>query len=422
VKVVKRNSICLLISFALLVPFYASAQNISAVNMKTRVKIAGKFIRFDSLIEKISKQTAVKFSFNTNKVAPGKVIELKPGEQTLEEILLQIKTRTGIYYKIIGSHIILLDKPPAKNIVQQSGYNSNSTVIRSKTVLQKDSLKRLVKNGSGKSPVASISKKPVVAENNLEEASSTNGTTVSDYFPSAETKKDTIAGVAARDLSEESKNYIQKNSGNDSAGRSVVANDTSKSKQVVKNDGKTKKPPNLLDNNKKGPFYNETKLRSLTKLDLGLQGFGFTVEPRLGNKITMDLSLGAGGGYNLIYWDIMYRWYIFNPSFYFSVTPKFYYNLQKRAARNKRMDFNAGNYIGLRIKYVTKTINSNADNFDAALINVHWGMQRPLGKRWTFNVHVGGGYALDVTDLNHAPGTIYPAVDFKFAYIFSKPK
>jgi hypothetical protein len=422
VKVVKRNSISLLICLALLASFYASPQNIPAVNMKTRVKITGKFIRFDSLVEKISKQTAVKFSFNTNKVAPGKIIELKPGEQTLEEILLQIKTRTGIYYRIVGSHIILLDKQPAKNIIQQPGHNSNSPVIRSKPVLQKNSLKSLVKNGPGKSPAASISKKPVSAKNNLEEVLSTKRIPVPDRFPPAETKKDTMAGVATPDLSEESKNYIQKNSGNDSAGRSVVVKDTSKSTQVLRNDGKTKNPSNLFVNDKKGPADNETKLRSLTKLDLGLQGFGFTFEPRLGKKITMDLSLGAGGGYNLVYWNIMYRWYIFNPSFYFSVTPKFYYNLQKRTAGNKRMDFNAGNYIGLRIKYVTKTIGSNADNFDAALINAHWGMQRALGKRWTFNLHAGVGYALDVTDLNHAPGTVYPAVDFRFAYIFSKPK
>jgi len=43
----------------------------------------------------------------------------------------------------------------------------------------------------------------------------------------------------------------------------------------------------------------ETKLSRLTKIDLGFQGIGFTYETGLSNKVTIDLSGGAGGGYDI---------------------------------------------------------------------------------------------------------------------------
>jgi hypothetical protein len=50
------------------------------------------------------------------------------------------------------------------------------------------------------------------------------------------------------------------------------------------------------------------------------------------------------------------------------------------------------------------------------LANLHWGIQRALGKHWAFNCHAGAGYALDI---DYDFGTIYPAIDFKFSYVFS---
>jgi hypothetical protein len=136
------------------------------------------------------------------------------------------------------------------------------------------------------------------------------------------------------------------------------------------------------------------QLTTLTKLDLGLMGVGFTVEPRLGNHMTMDLSVGAGGGYEVYSSNFHHTWNLFDPSFYFSVTPKLYYN---RA----------------------RPIGGDTDAFNTALMNIHWGMQRPAGTRWIFNTHFGVGYA---TDLEGFGGTLYPSLDLKFSYIFSKQR
>lgn len=163
----------------------------------------------------------------------------------------------------------------------------------------------------------------------------------------------------------------------------------------------------------------DNKLRDLTKLDIGVQGIGFTWEPRLSNKATMDISIGAGGGYDIAEGHIGYKWDFFKPAFYFSATPKFYYNRKKRIETGKNSKYNSGNYIGLRLKYITANSAPNDHERNSLLINLHWGLQRAIGNRWTLNAHVGGGYA---HDLDYKFGTIYPSLDFKFSYILSKPK
>jgi hypothetical protein len=163
------------------------------------------------------------------------------------------------------------------------------------------------------------------------------------------------------------------------------------------------------------------KLHSITKLNLELQGFGISFEPRLSNSVTMDLSAGIGtGGYDIWSENFTYVVYPQGPTGFISITPKFYYNLKKRLAKGKPVDLNSGNYIGLRIKYTSRSIAENTDIRDALLFNTHWGMQRAIGKRWTLNTHFGLGYVIDATDLNNSEGTIYPALDLKFSYILNR--
>ena len=163
-------------------------------------------------------------------------------------------------------------------------------------------------------------------------------------------------------------------------------------------------------------------LRTLTKLDLGLQGVGITFEPKIGKSATIDLSAGIGGGYDIYFNEFTYLLDVTNPAIYLSVTPKFFYNLKKRPEEGKSTALNAGNYIGLRLRYTTKGIVENSGIYDALLMNLHWGLQRPLGKKWQFATHVGAGYATDATDLNQFAGTVYPALEFRFSYVFTKQK
>jgi len=163
------------------------------------------------------------------------------------------------------------------------------------------------------------------------------------------------------------------------------------------------------------------KLRSLTKLNLELQGFGFSFEPRIGNIATVDLSAGIGtGGYDIWAESFTYVVYPQGPTAFISITPKIYYNRKKRMEKGKLTALNSGNYFGLRIKYTTRSISENSDIRDALLYNAHWGMQRAIAKRWILATHFGVGYAIDATDLSNSEGTFYPALDLKFSYILNK--
>jgi hypothetical protein len=167
-------------------------------------------------------------------------------------------------------------------------------------------------------------------------------------------------------------------------------------------------------------FAQYNKLQPLTKLNLELQGVSLSYEPRLGNSATIDLSAGVGtGGYD-IWSSFTYVIDPTSPTAFISITPKFYYNRNKRLSKGKTGDLNSGNYIGLRVKYTTRGLAENPDVRDALLFNAHWGMQRAISKRWTLNIHFGAGYGIDATDLNNSEGSIYPALDLKFSYLLNK--
>jgi hypothetical protein len=165
------------------------------------------------------------------------------------------------------------------------------------------------------------------------------------------------------------------------------------------------------------------QLRSLTKLNLELQGFSFSAEPKLGKSSTIDFSAGIGtGGYDI--WQNSFTYVVnpLNPTGFISITPKFYYNRNKRLAKGKPGELNSGNYIGLRVKYTSRGLSEDTRVWDALLFNAHWGMQRAIGNRWTLNTHFGLGYAIDAVDLSNSAGTVYPALDLKFSYILNKKR
>jgi len=163
----------------------------------------------------------------------------------------------------------------------------------------------------------------------------------------------------------------------------------------------------------------DPKLTNLTKVDLGLQGIGFTYEAKLSNKMTVDLSAGAGGGYDIAEGSLNYIVELIKPAFYFSLTPKYFYNRNSRSVKGKNTMLNSGNYVGVRMKYVTPNDSYTDFTRNSFLTNIHWGIQRAIGNKWTINSHFGIGYAQDI---DYHFGTIYPAIDFKVSYIFSKLK
>lgn len=130
----------------------------------------------------------------------------------------------------------------------------------------------------------------------------------------------------------------------------------------------------------------DKKLSSMKKIDLGLQGIGFTFELGLGNSVTTDLSLGFGGGYNISEGSIDFQ--VVKPALYFSATSKYFYNLKKRVNKGKTVQNNSGNYMGLRLKYIVP-LSKKADIIrNSILTNIHWGATKTSWKQLVvFNSH-----------------------------------
>ena len=129
--------------------------------------------------------------------------------------------------------------------------------------------------------------------------------------------------------------------------------------------------------------------------------------------MTSEINAGVGGGYYIDGWT--FELHYLDPAFYFSLTPKYFYNRQTRIDKGKEARFNSGNYFGLRLKYAARNPRKSDVTSNCIVTNLHWGIQRAMGGRWVFNFHIGAGYAQSI---DYGVGTIYPAIDFKFSYVF----
>lgn len=177
-------------------------------------------------------------------------------------------------------------------------------------------------------------------------------------------------------------------------------------------------------------------VRSMAKLEAGPGGFGY--EAKLARSITLDMNIGAGGNYeisngslNYIFANSQYQ----VPAVYVNFNPRFYYNLKKRAEKGRSIANNSANYIGAKLKLVSPL--ESEYNTGATLVNVHWGLQRHIGRKWILNTHAGLGYSVALSrtssvyyengyssSINNHPSSsvYYPSIDIKFAYILSKNK
>lgn len=168
-----------------------------------------------------------------------------------------------------------------------------------------------------------------------------------------------------------------------------------------------------------------SELVPIARVELGLHGLGVGYEMPLSKKWSANLSAGLGGGYSV--WNNHFKsTFVLNePVAYFRSEFKYTYNRSKRLSKSKSTLNNAGNYVAYQTKYTTRRLIGSKNSFDGpfeylnrTLLNeVHWGIQRPLGQKFIFNMHLGLGY---VHDFHFNEGQLYPAAGVQFAYIISK--
>jgi len=108
------NIAAISITMAMLIARPAKAQSGNETSEK-KITISTQTVRLDSLLKIFSRQTGMEFSFNPSKISSSKTIVVPKQKQTLSQWLTILQQRTGIQYKLVGNHIILVDsvnQPP----------------------------------------------------------------------------------------------------------------------------------------------------------------------------------------------------------------------------------------------------------------------------------------------------------------------
>ncbi len=133
--------------------------------------------------------------------------------------------------------------------------------------------------------------------------------------------------------------------------------------------------------------------KSIFGIQTGLFGIWAHNETKLSNKIVLRTELGFD---NETRSDDYYKGASFFVTPVIIVEPRFYYNLNKRVKKSRRIDGNSGNFISLKTSYHPDWFAiSNIDDvnlFSTISITPTWGIRRNIGKHFNYEAGIGVGY------------------------------
>jgi hypothetical protein len=137
---------------------------------------------------------------------------------------------------------------------------------------------------------------------------------------------------------------------------------------------------------------------SVERSVFGIQaGWGIWIhqESRLANQLALRSELGV---HTRIRGGNLYEKPKFVMSPVLTLEPRWYYNLDNRVRKEKRIDGNSGDFVSLKASWHPDWFrNSTADNInnlsDVALVPT-WGLRRHIGQHITFETGIGVGVRL----------------------------
>ena len=139
--------------------------------------------------------------------------------------------------------------------------------------------------------------------------------------------------------------------------------------------------------------------KSVYGIQTGFFGVWVHGEFRLSNKFALRAEIGLDLGT----WENQYTndsGVFLSPVFI--LEPRFYYNLNKRLNKGKRIDGNSGNFIALKTSYhpdLFTTGLSDPIEFIADIAFVPtWGIRRNIGKHFNYETGIGVGYVIYFDD------------------------
>ncbi|WP_340063347.1 hypothetical protein [Ascidiimonas aurantiaca] len=132
---------------------------------------------------------------------------------------------------------------------------------------------------------------------------------------------------------------------------------------------------------------------SIFGIQTGFLGIWIHNELKLSNQFALRTELGLDTGiFGSDVNDI--NGYLLVPAI--TAEPRWYYNLNKRQKRSKRVDGNSGNFISIKTTYHPDWFvisNENNINFisDISIIPT-WGIRRNIGNHFNYETGFGIGY------------------------------
>jgi len=137
--------------------------------------------------------------------------------------------------------------------------------------------------------------------------------------------------------------------------------------------------------------------KSISGVQLGFMSAWVYHEIRLFDNITLraEGGLGAGFWYQKSFFDTNANsGFVVRPIF--AVEPRYYYNLNNRYQKQKKIDNNAANFVSLNVEVDPGWIIASNEKDLSASSNISliptWGIRRNLGKHFNYELGVGVGY------------------------------
>lgn len=133
--------------------------------------------------------------------------------------------------------------------------------------------------------------------------------------------------------------------------------------------------------------------KSVFSIQTGFIGIWISNEARLSRSIVLRTELGYSAQ---ALWGVgQNEGFLMTPVV--TLEPRWYYNLQKRKSKSKRIDGNSGNYLSLRSSFyptwgaILSKYGNLVINPVFALIPM-WGIRRNIGRHFNYEAGAGFGY------------------------------
>ncbi|MBX2966374.1 MAG: hypothetical protein KF845_09530 [Cyclobacteriaceae bacterium] len=134
--------------------------------------------------------------------------------------------------------------------------------------------------------------------------------------------------------------------------------------------------------------------KSTYGIQTGFLGIWVHNEKKLSNQTTLRSEIGFDTG---LWGGSFYEKTGFVLMPVITVEPRWYYNVNKRVKKGRRIEGNSGNFISLKTSYHPDWfVISNYDNLRVApdiSIVPTWGIRRNIGNHFTYEAGIGIGYS-----------------------------